>query len=258
MANIIHPMKKLLIILTTLCILSPVTNAQLWKVHRLEISGGLGATQFFGDLGGYPNKKNILGIRDFTFKNTRYDLNANLRYRITGDFDIRANFMAGTFHSTDAGGANVNRGYEETTLFFEPSIIAEYYFIKNKKENSYLFVRDNLSFVKSFFASLDFYAFAGFGGLAYHVKPNNVLAPLVTKSGGFTEVVPVGIGVTVIYSSRINLGVEFGGRFTYSDNLDGYTSPTSHRYDVYHSLNFIVTYKLKTGEKKGGGPVFGR
>jgi hypothetical protein len=258
MANIIHLMKKLLIILTALCILSPVTTAQLWKAHRLEISGGLGTTQFFGDIGGYPNQKNILGIRDFTFMHTRINVNTNLRYRIAEDFAVRANLTAGIFHSTDARGSFVNRRFEETTQFFEPSLIAEYYFIKNREENSYLFVRDNLTFIKSIIASLDFYAFAGFGVLAYHVKPNNVLSPLVTKSGGFTEVVPVGIGVTVIYSSRINLGVEFGGRFTYSDNLDGYTSPTSHRNDVYHSLNFMVTYKLKTGEKKGGGPVFGR
>ena len=257
MANIIRPMKKLLIILTALCILSPLTNAQLWKVHRLEVSGGLGATQFFGDIGGYPNRKNILGIRDFTFKNTRFDLNANLRYRIAEDFDIRANFMGGIFHSTDARGANVNRGYEETTLFFEPSIIAEYYFIKNKKENSYLFEHDNLSFMKSIFASLDFYAFAGFGGLAYHVNPNNLLASLVTNPTGFTEVIPVGVGVTMIHSSKINFGVELGGRFTFSDNLDGFTSQTSYKNDVYYTLNFTVTYKLKTREKKEV-PVFGK
>jgi hypothetical protein len=73
-----------------------------------------------------------------------------------------------------------------------------YYFIKNKEENSFVFLKDNETIVRSIFKSLDFYAFAGFGGLAYKVKPN----------------------------------------------------------DIYHALNFTLTYKIKKREK--GSPAFGK
>jgi hypothetical protein len=242
-------MKKSLIILSVLCFLWPAADAQLWKLHRLEVSGGIGTTQFFGDIGGYSNSKNILGIRDFTFLQTRFDINGNIRYRITEDISVRFNLVSGLFRATDARGSNESRGFESSTIFLEPSVIGEYYFIKNKEENSFVFMNDNVTLLKSFLKSLDFYAFAGFGGLAYKVTPNSILAPHVTSSGGFTEVVPVGIGVSMIYNSKINFGIELGGRFTYSDGIDGYASPKSTANDVYHILNFTVTYKIKSKEK---------
>jgi hypothetical protein len=81
------------------------------------------------------------------------------------------------------------------------------------------------------------------------VKPNDVLSPFVTNTSGFTGVVPLGIGVTMIYSGKINFGLEVGGRFTYSDNLDGFTSASSQYNDVYHLVNFTITYKIITGKK---------
>ena len=78
----------------------------------------------------------------------------------------------------------------------------------------------------------------------------------MTKAGGFTGVLPLGFGATMIYNSRINFGVEIGGRFTSSDNIDGYTSAKSMANDVYHMLNFSVTYKIKP--RKNRQPVFGK
>ena len=103
-------MKKLLIIIAAICFLSPVTVAQLWKVRRLEVTAGIGTTQFFGDIGGYPNEKNITGLRDFTFRNTRFNINTSIRYRITEDLSARVNLMSGLFHSTDARGSNTALG----------------------------------------------------------------------------------------------------------------------------------------------------
>lgn len=249
-------MKKLLIIITALCFLSSLTNAQLWKFRRYEVSAGIGPTQFFGDIGGYSNDKNLLGIKDFAFSHTGLNIYTCARYRITEDVSARVNLVFGIFHSTDAGGSNENRGFESSTIFFEPSVIGEYYFIKNKGENSFKFQKGNETVLRSMFASLDFYAFAGFGGLSYKVMPNSTLAPYATNTSGFTGVVPLGIGVSMIYSGKINFGIEFGGRFTFSDNLDGFTSARSTANDVYHLLNFTITYKINTG--KNGLPVFGK
>lgn len=249
-------MKKLLIIITALFFLWPVTKAQLWKLRRYEVSAGIGTTQFFGDIGGYSNDKNILGLRDFTFKQTRFNINACVRYRITEDVSVRVNLVSGLFHSTDARGSNVDRGFESSTIFFEPSLIGEYYFIKNKEENSFVFLKRKETVIKSLFKSLDFYALSGFGGLSYKVTPNDVLAPYVTRSSGFMGVVPLGVGVSMIYSGKINFGIEFGARFALSDNLDGYTSAKSKANDIFHLLNFTFTYKINTG--KNGLPNFGK
>ena len=249
-------MKKLLIIITALAFLWPVTKAQLWKLRRYEVSAGIGTTQFFGDIGGYSNDKNILGLRDFTFKQTRFNINACVRYRITEDVSVRVNLVSGLFHSNDARGSNIDRGFESSTIFFESSLIGEYYFIKNKEENSFVFLKRKETVIKSLFKSLDFYALSGFGGLSYKVTPNDVLAPYVTRSSGFMGVVPLGVGVSMIYSGKINFGIEFGARFALSDNLDGYTSAKSKANDIFHLLNFTFTYKINTG--KNGLPNFGK
>ncbi len=243
-------MKRLLIIIS-IFFLSQAAQGQLWKTRRIEAGGGPGSTQFYGDIGGYSNNKNILGLRDFTFKQTRINVNGYVRYRILEEVAVRFNIAAGIFHSTDTRGSNILRGFEETTDFIETSVLAEYYFIKNKEENSFTFLqgRYNNDVLKSIFASLDFYAFAGIGGLAYKVHPDNILEPLATGTGGFTAVVPLGVGVTLIYDRNINFGLEFGGRFTYSDNIDGYTSPRSQANDIYHFLNVSVTYKFNTAGK---------
>jgi hypothetical protein len=249
-------MKKLLIITTAFIILSQASNGQLWKLRRYEISGGIGTTQFYSDIGGYPTEKNVLGLRDFTFKQTRFNLNGCVRYRFTEDFAAKVSLVFGTLHATDASGEYISRGFEANTIFVEPSLIAEYYFIKNKEENSFVFLAKNETFIKSVFSSLDFYCFTGIGGLGYKVSPNSVLAPHVTKTSGITEVVPLGVGVSLIYSGDFNFGVELGGRFTFSDYLDGYTSAQSKANDIYHLLNFTITYKINKWVK--GLPALGR
>jgi hypothetical protein len=67
--------------------------------------------------------------------------------------------------------------------------------------------------------------------------------------------VPGGVGTTLIYNPNLNFGLEFGGRYAFSDFLDGYSSPQfSKANDVYYFLNFTLTYKLKTGPR--GWPSF--
>lgn len=83
-----------------------------------------------------------------------------------------------------------------------------------------------------------------------------IRSPYVTNTSGFTGVVPLGVGVSMIYSGNINFGIELGGRFTFSDNLDGYTSARSKANDIYHLLNFTFTYKINTG--KNGLSSFGK
>jgi hypothetical protein len=140
------------------------------------------------------------------------------------------------------------------TSIFEPSVIGEYYFIKNKTENSYIFMKGRGSVFGSLMESLDFYVFGGVGNVKYMVKGNDALVAMGQKTGGSALVLPVGLGSNFTFSPDFNFGVEIGGRYTTTDYLDGYSSQYSKSNDVYYFLNVTVTYKMKTG--KNGLPSF--
>ena len=124
-------------------------------------------------------------------------------------------------------------------------------------ENSYLFAKGKKTGFIGLIQSLDFYVFTGIGGLGYSVTGNAMLENYGMKHGGFTAVIPVGIGGTLIYSPNFNFGVELAGRYSFSDYLDGYSNiQYSRSNDVYYFLNFTITYKLKTGAN--GWPSFRR
>ena len=247
-------MKKILIVISILFLFTSAGKAQLWKLKRYELTVGLGTTQFYGDIGGYSQGKNILGIKDFTFHNTSFNFSADFGYKIKENISARLNMAIGYFHSADIVGSNDQRGFESETFFFEPALIGEYYFIKSKRENDYAFLKGKRTTFQSFISLLDCYVFTGIGGLSYKVTPNNKLKPLATKLNGFAPIVPLGIGVKMIYSPTLSFGIEWSARFAFSDNVDGYTSVYSKSNDRYHLFNFRVTYKINTGAK--GLPQF--
>lgn len=249
-------MKRPLLILFLFFLVCRFSEAQLWKLKRYEANAGLGPTFFFGDVGGYSQGENILGLKDMTFLQTRVNLDLSVKYRITQSVNARFSFSTGLLKATDKRGSNEGRDFEASTTYFQPALIGEYYFIKNMSENSYLFISSGKRFLKTLISSLDFYAFTGIGGMAYSVEGNDKLVnnPNGFNSGGFTAVIPVGLGTTLIYSPAMNFGVEFGARYTFSDGLDGYTSQYSSANDVYYFLSFVVASKLKTG--RNGWPSF--
>ena len=181
-------------------------------------------------------------------------MNISVKYRISRNLNARLSLTYGLLHASDGRGSNENRGYAVSTSIFEPALICEYYFIKNKSESNYIFSPGMGTSIGSILRSLDFYAFAGAGGLSYYISENNNLNIHGLNPTGITAVVPVGLGATLVYSPNYIFGVEFGGRYSFSDNLDGYTSQYSSTNDVYYFLNFTITYKLKTGAK--GLPSF--
>jgi len=247
-------MRRFFLILLIFCFAVPFSHAQLWKMRRWEAGLAAGPSFFFGDVGGYTRTKNWLGFRDVTYLQTRFNVSGSFKYRVARTANIRLNMSYAMLNATDIRGSNEGREMQSTTSIFEPSILGEYYFIKNRAEMSYLFIKGKRRFFTQILRSLDFYAFAGIGGVAYTVNANDVLLERDLPTDGLSLVVPGGIGATLIYNPNINFGVELGGRYAFTDYLDGYTSQFSKANDVYYFLNFTVTYKLKTGPH--GWPSF--
>jgi hypothetical protein len=48
-------MIKILVIGLLFALFSHTLNAQLFKLRRFEVSGGIGTTQIYGDIGGYSS-----------------------------------------------------------------------------------------------------------------------------------------------------------------------------------------------------------
>jgi Domain of unknown function (DUF6089) len=242
-------MKRTLVVIILLCMVAHIAISQeLWRRQRYEALASIGTTQFFGDVGGFSKSEDILGLKDISFLQTRFNFTLGLKYKILSDLNIRLNLAYGMLHATDARGSNEHRGFEANTSIFEPSLLAEYYFIKSKLGESYLFSSGQRLRAGNLFSSLEFYVFTGLGGLSFNVNRNAALAAKGLTNSGFTGVIPVGLGVNLLFKPEYNLGLELGGRYSFSDYLDAYTSPSqqSNSNDVYYFLNVTFTYKINT------------
>jgi len=248
-------MKRILVAVILLCFVFQVSSSQeIWKRKRYEVIAGLGTSHFFGDIGGYSQDENVLGLKDIITYQTRFNVNTGLRYRIIPSVSARLGFTYALFHATDEMGSNKERGMEATTSAFETALIGEYYFLKSKKDNSYLFNTGRKSKFNKMIESLDIYVFTGIGGLAYNVNGNDVLESENMPDGGFTAVIPFGIGLNTVVSPDYSLGIELGRRSTFTDYIDGYTSQYSNSNDVYYFLSLTFNYKIPTSYK--GKPLF--
>jgi hypothetical protein len=254
-------MKKTFVSLVVVLFTFSLAHGQLWKVQRMELTGAIGTTQIFGDIGGFTPGDNVLGFKDIQLSETRFNIGIGANYRIWQDLNARVNLTYGMLSSDDSKGSNVDRAFASTTNLFEVTLMGEYYFIKNSVENSYNFSRksslrnrprrlDGPMFRGTFMARVDMYAFTGIGFASWSVKGNDALVAHGLEDGGATAIIPAGLGAKYVYSPELSLGVEFTGRFTFTDYLDGYTSVYSKHDDVYHFLNFTATYKFDTFRRR--------
>lgn len=240
-------MKKIILFALAFSLFFSAGNAQSWKAGRVKFTAGPGITQIFGDIGGYSRGENFIGLKDMTYRHTGLTISAGSEYRLSERFSARAGLAFGSFHSTDARGSNMRRGFESSCIFIEPSVTGKFYVVTNKEGSGYRTLKQNGN-SRPFPRFLNYYIFTGAGGLSYHVNPNQALESRVAGTRGFTAVIPAGIGVELNYSQSIDLSLELSGRYSFSDDIDGYTSKYSKANDVYYFLNFIVAYK--TGKQK--------
>jgi hypothetical protein len=97
------------------------------------------------------------------------------------------------------------------------------------------------------------------GGASFNVRGNDLLEERWSndpdlENSGFAIVLPLGVGAKVAFDPNILFGVEFAGRYAFSDFIDGYTSQWSARNDVYHTFSLTFNYRIKTA--RNGLPSF--
>ena len=256
--------KRLIVMCMVVLFTAPFVSGQLWKMKRYEAMAAIGTSQFYGDIGGFTIGENALGLRDITFIQTRYSVNGSFRYFITDNVAARISFTWAALHADDRRGSNNDgRLYETSSFLYEPALFGEYYFVRNRERNSFLFQTyryRRANRLSDFLRSIDVYALTGIGGAGYNVYRGNDRiqerwdADPSLKRSGFTAVIPLGIGAKVAMDPNLLLGLELTGRYALSDHLDGYTSQWSRRNDAYHTFSVTVNYRIKTA--RNGLPSF--
>jgi hypothetical protein len=247
--------RYIIVLLALLLIVQFSADAQNWKLRRYEATFGIGATNFFGDIGGTASLNNLAGFKDIQLKYTRPSFAFGARYRLTGDMAIKMNLIFAFTTGNDAGSRNEARKYAFTSTIFEPSFQFEYYVIpETTRASSALF---NHSGMINTFTSINVYLFAGFGGAIFNPKPKGDFVQVFNNNfSKFGLVFPIGVGLKYPIDSKWSFGFELGRRFTTTDYIDGYKSQYSHHNDTYYFGVINAVYKIRTN--RNGLPVFSK
>ncbi|MEQ8323425.1 MAG: DUF6089 family protein [Vicingaceae bacterium] len=207
--------------------------SQAWKRQRLEVGGGIGTTNFLGDLGGSASEGGSYGPKDLNFAASRYVITATGRYFIRSNMAARGSLSYARIAGDDADSKNPtrnSRGLKFRSPVVELAAIYEFYFLTEKTKGMYR-LKGSRGLAK---LKLDGYLFAGLG--LFYFNPRNEmdgkwhsLQPLGTegqtagngsKYSRIQGSVPLGIGFRKKIQRQWHLGLEFGVRMTTSDYLD--------------------------------------
>ncbi len=243
--------RYVIILIVSLLFLIPDSYSQIWKLRRYEMEGGFGMTNYFGDIGGYSNGDNVLGLKDLSAKSISGIFNIGMRYKMLEKTWLKFNLGFGSLRGSDQGGTNDERGIKFNTFLFEPSLRLEQAIISGKDERSYLMMKGRG--ISSFRNSFSLYLFGGIGGALVSPKPKE--DPYDRMTNGKSAIIfPLGVGMKLALDPNWSVGADMGWRFSTSDYLDGFSSQYSDHNDVYFLLNVSLIWKLRTSRRNL--PVF--
>jgi outer membrane protein OmpA-like peptidoglycan-associated protein len=236
--------KNNIICTALLCISFLTLNAQMPK---WEVGGFLGVSQYQGD---------ISDMGSFDELNGGYGL--LVRRHLSSNFALRGNLLFGKMSGKDANiTRNASRGFTFESPMSEISIVGEYDLFGHKR------YADN-KFLKKFSP----YVFGGIGLLMGVTPVNNynLTAASAARKSLITQdqavaaqssfiAVPLGAGIKIDLNEQWNLNLEFGKRYTFSDNVDRISkSANPDKSDTYFYGGAILGYRFGAGTPKVAKP----
>lgn len=244
-----------------LLMLPVLSFSQRWKMERLEVTAGFGASNYFGDIGGASSDQNWMGLKDIDLFATRPNVNFGARYRLEEDMNIRANLVFAYLEGSDKDSKFAeppnDRHYAFSSSLYEFTAVYEYCIIPENNPVNYT-INSLFDGLRSNDATLNTYVFGGLGFSYFDVKALKELAGedrhRFNPDKNFAMVVPIGAGIKYPVASGIHLSLEVGGRWTTTDHLDGLTTEWSKFNDIYYFSMLNVVIKIDTYRNS----VFGR
>lgn len=240
-------MKKIILIIICIWLLPDFADAQRWKQYRRQVIGGIGVTNFLGDLGGADDIGRDF-IYDLDFVATRPSLLVGYRYQLNTFAFLRGNLQWGILTANDKNTKEDFRSYRNLhfrTGFFDLNGMLEFYLIQNARGNLYRLrgVRGRSGL------KMDLYVFGGIGLMYFNPKAEYqgqwvALQPIGTEGQGLpggpdkyrriTFTVPYGIGVGKSIDRYWSVNVEFTARMTFSDYIDDVSGNYYGREKLYN------------------------
>ena len=256
--------RRLLVLM--LLVLPGLVYAQKWKLTRYEASAGIGFVNYFGDVGGSASADNLFGLKDLSILSTRPSFVAMARYKVAQDMAVKLHLGFLWMSGNDKGSLNGNlgRNYSFNTIGFEHTIQFEYSFLAEDRR-SFSFALFNRRGMINNYSKMSAYLFAGIGGLAYKPYFKGELKTTFDKLDGGFHYAPVGaggVGVKYIIDNYLSLGLEFGGRYLFADNIEGISKVEPDKAhvnlanDIYYFGNISIIYRIKTSRQ--GYPILFR
>jgi hypothetical protein len=212
--------------------LAPLQAQIAGTYKRVEIGGGLGATQYTGELANMPK----LG-------NTRLAGQLFARYNFTTYFNVRGNFSLGRIAGSAANSGDnfyQGTGYTFKSNYSDLSVLLEYNFFNFRG------TREPYRFTP--------FIFGGVGMSNATVIPNNSRADYVPV--GPVLSLPFGVGIKRALSQHFNVEFEVRTVKVFSDDIDGLSrEPRSSalfnwayktKKDLYYFAGVSLTYRFIT------------
>lgn len=232
-------MNKIILLIGITLISSTITFGQrnAWQRQRYDVFAGIGGTNFMGDLGG---GKATHWLTDLDISATRPLIVVGGRYKILEPLAAGASLSFGYLRGDDKWSKNEFRNRRNLNFrspIIEFSTYAEYHFLKEKfgrrapRRRAKFF---SWQTIKSL--PINAYVFAGVGlfwfnpqGKAYDGKWYNLrsigtegqyVIPTRKPYKRVQFAIPFGVGARYAINRKFSIGLEYGGRFTFTDYID--------------------------------------
>ena len=209
---------------------SPLSKAQF------EVGVFVGGANYQGDLAD--------GV--IIWQESKPAFGALLRYTPMPYLTLRANYIQGKLTATDYNSKFVTtrqRGYSFSSNIREFAVVGEFNVLGKTNSANY----GDFSFV------FNPYIFAGLGVASTDGTP---VAPDDTKPYPFPEQgaknvflsIPLGLGMKFQVAEFLSIGIEWGGRATFSDYVDGVSkNGNPNKNDWYMFGGLTLTYCFESG-----------
>ena len=217
-------MKRITVIsIATLYLISETFYLRAEEDYRFEIGGGTGMTGYLGDAN-----------TSFLYQNPSWEFEALFRYIANPRWNFKTNFFIGSLAGNSADMTNVfpsGNTYKFSSVFYEVAELAEFNFFSYGIGEPY-------QHLKRFTP----YLAGGIGLTAWRTGGES----------GAAFTLPFGVGFRYKPSKRVNLGLEFLMKKTFTDRLDGkdlqdpsgIKSSFMKNTDWYSTLTFTVSYEF--------------
>jgi len=246
-------MQKFIIIII-FCFISVTGFSQAWKIYRYNAIIGIGAANYFGDIGGY--KTEVKGIKNFKISESRPMIYLGARYKILSGLAAKINLNFAMLTASDIGSYHIGENYAShnlsfTTYLFEPSAQLEIYLLPDDRGRS---SGGGAKRKGNNFGQISIYAFGGVGGAFFKPSVTNIDNKVfslyqINDSMNSALVFPLGLGFKTAATSMVTIGFEIGLRLTKNDYVDGLFDKVFYTNDKYMFAILTASYKLKTSRK---------